>query len=529
MIIMLIGYVFSFLIIGLWLALKAQKKKLIPKEFLFIGALASSLLFCYTIFYLYLYNPQYAHNFIILLIFSSPLLFLSIAFDYYKSSEKRKLIGRYYLPPFIITSVLLAIFSSLFYSCHANEPSLGGYREVNNKTFCHIEALPFDNALPFIYAENILNNEDKKLALDWTIADRPPLQIAATLPIEDLSKGNDQFSRFYAYHIFSVLLQLAWVGAIWGVLQRLKINKKKQVLILIGFSATGFFYLHSIFIWPKLLSAALVVSAIAIFVGAPSKKIPYNYLPFAAVLIALGLLAHSGVLFTLVAFALLFLYMAVRAGNINYKCLLVSAFLGLAILAPWQNFKNSVVHSDRLVKYHFAGIHEYEDKRGTLKTIVDEYRKTDFARWQHVKVQNSKTLISGNLNQNKNCPIKADTIFSGCNLSYWRAVTFFSTLFALEIFILGLVLFFYRLIRRQLDDFDKQIGLIALGSIVLWVLAMFEPGGTVLHQGSYATMLFIFILCAKQLAKLPIPALVSITGLQLIIFYLAWVSAFSIL
>ncbi|HYF96881.1 MAG TPA: hypothetical protein VD947_02470, partial [Patescibacteria group bacterium] len=230
---LLVGYIFSFLILGLWFALKAQKKNLFPKEFIYIASLAFSLLIYYFLFYLYIYNPSLAHSTVLLLIFTSPLFLFSIIIKAKKSSEEVSIIRKFYLPPFLITAVFLTIFSSLFYGCISSKPSLGGYKEVANKTFCHIQNLPFDNALPFIYAENVLNGEDKKLALDWSLADRPPLQIASTLPIEDLSKGNDQFSRFYYYHIFSVFLQLAWIGALWAILQRLKIKKKVQVLLFI--------------------------------------------------------------------------------------------------------------------------------------------------------------------------------------------------------------------------------------------------------------------------------------------------------
>ncbi|HYF96521.1 MAG TPA: hypothetical protein VD947_00610, partial [Patescibacteria group bacterium] len=275
-----------------------------------------------------------------------------------------------------------------------------------------------------------------------------------------------------------------------------------------------------------LISAALVVSAIMIFVGQPSKKLPFNYLPFAAILISLGLLSHTGVLFTLVPFALLFLYKLTQIKKIDLKYIIISILLGLAILMPWQIYKNSLTDFDRLVKYHFAGITAYEDKRGTLKTIVDEYRATDFDQWKHRKIQNTKTLITGNYNLRKACDLKISTLFEECNFAQWRAVTFFSTFFALELFALGFVVLIYRLLRRQLDRLDKDIIFIVVGSLIFWIFSMFVSGGTIVHQGSYATMLLLFILLGRHLSKLPYPALGSIVGLQLLVFYFVWVSSF---
>lgn len=526
MALMIIAYVLSFLVFGILASLVLQAKKLVPKEFVFVAGIASSLLLYYAIFYLYPYNPAAAHDTVLTIILLSAGALFFLIYLLVKNPSVLSTVKKYYLPPFIITLFIFAAYSTLFYGCQSSSHSLGGYDEVSNAGFCHIRNLPFDNALPFIYAENVLNNEDEKLAIDWTIADRPPLQIAATLPIEDFTQGQNQYQRFYYYHLFSVFLQLSWVGAVWAILQRLKIKRRGQALILAGFSLTGFFYLNSVFIWPKLLSAAMVLSAVALFIGQTSKKFSYNYLPFAALLVALGLLSHSGVLFTLVPFAALIIYKVTRSQNIGYKYLLISLLLGLAILAPWQIFKGTVTSSDRLVKYHFAGIHAHEDKRGTLRTIVDEYRATNFAQWQHRKIQNVKALVSGNLSPSKDCPIKINTLFSGCNLLQWRTVTFYSTLFALEIFTLGLFLLLFGLLRKQWDAFDKEAIFIISGSMVFWVLAMFESGGTVVHQGSYATMMLLFVLLARQLTRLPYVTLGFLVGFQALIFYFVWIGYF---
>lgn len=525
---LLAGYLLSFLVIGLWLALKAHKKKLLPNEFIYIASLATSLLMHYFLFYLYLLSPWLAHQIVLLIILISPVLLVFIVQGCLKSPAQLTFLRKYYLPPLVISSLLLIIFSSLFYSCFSRPPALGGYQDIDNRTFCHISTLPFDNALPFIYADNILRNEDKKLAIDWKLVDRPPLQIAATLPIEDLSMQDRSYVRFSYYHIFSVFLQLSWVGAVWAILQRLKIKKRAQACLFVGFSTTGFFYLNSVFVWPKLLAAGLAVAGISLFIGNTKRKLPYNYLPFAAILISLGLLSHAGVLFSIVPFGALLLYKIIRSSKINYRYVVASILLALFILVPWQLYKGAQPNPDRLVKYHFAGITAYDDMRGTLQTIVDQYKTLSLEQWEHAKTQNAETLVTGSYNLQKDCPIKLSTILSDCNMSQWRALTFFSTFFALEVFTVGFIVLLYQLVRRRLDSFDKDTIFIIVAGLVFWIFSMFLPGSTVVHQGSYASMVLMFVLLGKHMAKLRLPILIFLTCLQVVIFYFVWIHAFHI-
>src|SRR4029079_2812467 len=118
----------------------------------------------------------------------------------------------------------------------------------------------------------------------------------------------------------------------------------------------------------KLLAGALVVAGMAPFLGTAGKtegKTWLRWLPVGAVLVSLGLLSHSGVLFTVVPFAIFLLYKLsklFRTKQLSYMPLLVAAGLALAILMPWQVYRNSITTSDRLVKYHFANVTSYADK-----------------------------------------------------------------------------------------------------------------------------------------------------------------------
>lgn len=501
-------YGFSFLVVGLWAALRITRLKWFPKELLYICSLGVSLFIFGFGFFVYLYAPDVAHALLIAFMAASPFALGSIIYSCKKTPDYYKLIRHYYLPPLLIVLVVFSLYSSVLYSCRL--PVAGAdTRRVPNETFCSLKTLPLDNALPQMYADFILNRAPEALVIDWSIADRPPLQIGAALPVADLSQGAPWHMRANFYNLFAIFLQLSWIGAIWALFKRLKIKTRVQIVVFIGFCATQFFYMNSVFVWPKFLAASLVVAGMMPFIGTPLTKELLRYTPIAAALITMGLMAHTGVLFTVVPFGILLaykLYPLWKSKKISYTPLLIAALLGIAILLPWQVYKNSITTSDRLVKYHFAGVSAYDDKRGTLETIIDEYKELTFAQWLHNKLKNAETLVTGNV-----CTISLE------KCSEWKMLSFFSTLFALELFALGLIPLVYNGIRRRLDAFDKEVIWLSLGMMLFWVLAMFEPGGTIVHQGSYATMLLLFVLLTRQLAAYP-RLLIALIAAQIIIF-----------
>ncbi len=501
-------YVIAFLSLGLWLGLKIIQRNLFPREFLYIVSVGASLLAFYFLFYVYAVEPWLGFMALMGLFGLSAITLGSIILSCRRSPEQTQLICRYFAMPLGITGVIFIIFSSLLYGCRLPMQPGSDSRRVVNESFCAIEQLPLDNGLPLMFATFSMNNEPRSQVIDWTIADRPPLQIGSSLPIVELLRNAPPLQVGNIYNVFSIFLQLSWVGAIWGLLQWLKVRRVFQVLLLTGFATTGFFYLNSIFVWPKLLGAALVIGAIAPFMGSSLNKKQLAYLPVAAGLVSLGLMAHTSLMFTVIPFALVLLYKLIKARRlIQYKHLVVAVGVTLLILLPWQVFKNTITTSDRLVKYHFANVTSYDDKRDTLQAIVDEYKKLPFEQWVHNKIANVKSLLIVDIDKPN-----------------WKTLTFFSTFFALEAFSLGLLPLIYNIVRRRLDGFDKETLLLIGGTLLVWILLMFNPGSTVVHQGSYATMVLLFILLGKQFLKLPPVWLSSLVGAQVIVFYLTWVS-----
>lgn len=522
----LVLYTLAFLSLGLWLSLRAQKKFPFPNEFLYISSIAVSLGIYYFVFYLFLLSPRFGGVITKILLLVSFGALIDLIVKSKKSGGILPLVLKFFIPPLLITSIFLVAYSALFYSCVPRHPELAGYQEIDNRTFCYTEKLPSDNSLGFIFSQNILKNEDEKQFIDWNMADRPPLQIAATLPLLSVQEHSPQYTKYFSYHIFSVFLQLSWIGAFWGMFMLLKAKTKYIIWLLVGFGSTGFFFLNSVFVWPKLLAASLVFTGIVIFLGKKKGKINFEYLPFSALVIALGLLSHTAVIFTILPFGLLLGYRMFRSKKINYKYLAAACATGLLLLLPWYYYKGNTTSSDRLLKWHFAGVISAEDKRGTAQTIKDEYSKISFSQWSESKKENVVALIDGSYSGEANCAINKEGILNKCVFLEWRNLTFFSTFFAFEVFVVGFIFVAYQFFKKRADQIDKDILLITGGSFVVWVLVMFLPGSTIVHQGSYATMMLIFLLLAKSMLRLKTPVVATLASLQILVFYIVWVAAF---
>lgn len=526
-------YVISFLSFCLAGGLYALKKRWLPEKFLYIGSLVFGLAFNYLLFFLYARSFRLGHLTSIIFTFGG-LLLVPIVINWLRNQKKLiPIVSKYFFLPLFVIGLLTIAYGYLFYGCNGNSYAIDQWGEIQNPAFCHVAKLPIDNALPFIYGENVLKDRASTLVIDWSIADRPPLQIGAALPILDFTQGSVVHIRYGLYTLLSIFLQLSWVGVMWGILHTLF---KKRLHIwgsLIALSTTGFLYLNSVFVWPKLLAASLFVFAVCLLLFTEKKEktlLSYRYLPMAAAAAALSLLSHTGVLFTLFAVIPLVLY-DVRKHSLLKPAWLkrvgIAALLAVVLLLPWQIAKSQLITHDRLVKWHFAGVVPAEDPRGTLETIVQEYKKLPLNTWVANKKANFEILVTGGVHAT--CSSALSDTFDDCNMSAWRDRVFFSSFYSLEWFAAGFLVLIWQAFKRTLDKLDKELLLIFGSYLVIWSLLMFLPGSTVLHQGSYASMLLLLVLLIKKLALLPDYLFVTFVGLQVSIFALAWLRPFGFL
>ncbi len=123
-------------------------------------------------------------------------------------------------------------------------------------------ARPGDNLIPLFFAEKIYAHQPVSPICcgDWLSSDRPPLQAGIFLlqrPLRLLGSVGLQ------YQLVGTVLQCLWICGVWTLLRALEApaQRIRQVLGFLIFS--GFLFYNSVYVWPKLLAATLVLFVLA--------------------------------------------------------------------------------------------------------------------------------------------------------------------------------------------------------------------------------------------------------------------------
>ena len=230
-----------------------------------------------------------------------------------------------------------------------------------------------------------------------------------------------------------------------------------------------------------------------------------------AIATSLGLLAHGGAIFTLPP---LLLFLVIPNISPGARQILSSSAISILLMIPWvvyQKFYNPP--GNRLLKWHLAGIKSVEnlDGRSSVQTILGSYKTLSTAKIFKNKWENTKVLIGIP-------PIKSN----------WRPQEFFHAFRALNVLNVGwLVLLLSVFLKRwrRLIEPKAEITMVSASAIGLafWVVVMFGPGETLIHHGSYATMMILFSSLAIMVIKLPKSLRYFLLIVQMTIFAITWI------
>jgi hypothetical protein len=184
----------------------------------------------------------------------------------------------------------------------------------------------------------------------------------------------------------------------------------------------------------------------------------------------------------------------------------------LALYAPWMAYQKSFAPpGDRLVKWHLAGSMAI-DGRGALRTVVDAYSSRTLGELLAIKASSLKTVFGS-------FPTGWDQ---------WRSDEFLFTSRALGPLVLGfLPLLLPALVRRTSPAPPDRTAvaaaaLFAAASLVLWCLVKWD--NTCVHEGSFLTMILLFVLAAAGLVTAPAAVALPLIALDGALFALKWTS-----
>lgn len=339
-------------------------------------------------------------------------------------------------------------------------------------------SLPIDNWISKMFADQIWAGHVKRpMVGDWISSDRGPLQTGIALIFYPLRPGDALL-----YQIVATMLQTLILLPAWLILRKLSVEKKPEIILALGLSSMVF--LHSLYVWPKLISATYV-ALVYLFIDANTKRVSsFQFIMIVGASSALAMLSHGGALFPLVVLGVLYLFDMLHSAERQQKFNLgvTCVFVFILIMSPWLAYGMLIDPSHaRLFKWHFAG-HIPPSDTSALDVLRIAYYRITFTEWLQGRMANLATIFFGNFIYDVfrgSLDIKAKSFYA-FNYSMW----FFSFLFVIPVWFIAR--------RTTLPTGVSRLLTVSIGSLMLWVLSMYVPGSTVIHQGSFFPWIGIF-------------------------------------
>ena len=478
---------FAIMLCALALAAVAILRGLRNVVYAGVIALAGTAVPGYCVFWLTLLSPVWG-RYAAVLVLGAAVAGLSLCLRRLDSEGRRIL--KALLSPILLTGAvtLLVLSTGFLYGGERAPLALAAVR------FSH--PLPPDNQLPYLLAQRARGKQmPKTFFADWLSSDRPPLQAGVVL---------SQFPLFYrplenGYLTVSVLLQSLWIFALWLLLTAFGLKSRAVILALAACLFSGFVFLNSFYVWPKLMAAAYTIGFLAAFVAPkPSERSFLQSWIAPGALLCFGMLSHGGTVFALLAMAPLILLFR-RPWQI--RRMFATALFAFVLYLPWifyQNFYDPP--GDRLLKYHLAGV-EKLDPRSFLQVVAGAYGALSLRQIVDYKEANFAVAFSRGTDSLKSSVILLAELVSpgpsGLSTAARRAAgirgeAFFHIVPCLGFFGIapfGLIIGLAKRFRSIEWRTACILWILVFGSIVVWCLLMFGPGTTVIHAGAYATVL----------------------------------------
>jgi hypothetical protein len=415
-----------------------------------------------------------------------------------------------------LTTALLVI--GAFYVCllHLFPTTLGEYDLARNR---FRPDLPGDNGLPDLFATQLYRGQSLRevSSAGWLMSDRPPLEVGWELltwwPMQVLGLDSQVTSN-----ASGMWLQLSWVLAVYGLFRMLGISERRAIAWISVLAVSGFFVQNTTFIWPKLSGGAFACGALGLW-AFPNRTTqrPTRFM-IGGALAGLAWISHGGVAFSFIALAPWIAWRAWRGGGRNWSMALL-AFLVFAV--PWFAFQKLYnPPGDRLLKMHLAGRPEVDPRPFSL-VIREAYAAKSMSDLVAARISQLRTQVSGDF--------KSIFQFTFTDAASRRDHEFFIVGRALTWWIVGLAALPIVVVRRELRlrllanaRAHTLLAAWTIGTSIVWCLLMFQPYSTVVHQGSYATMLTAFVLLSAWI-DLTTPWLIWVIGaLQTASFVTTW-------
>ena len=365
--------------------------------------------------------------------------------------------------------------------------------------------LPLDNAIPLYFAEHLRQgNIPSPMIGDWLSSDRPPLQTGLFLIFRLPVDGE------LVYQSTATALQVLVVPGSYLLARALGGDRTISTVAAATVMFAPFALINSIYVWPKMLPAALLCATAAILLSPRFAiyRLSWKSGALAGVAAALALGAHGGSAFVIAAFAglALVLHRFPRAGF-----LISGVAAATLVYLPWMAYQHFAdPPGDRLVKWHLAGAIA-PDERSLPEVLAVSFNEVSVWDWYQGRKSNLETIIGPNsrlVDLAGQAAFAPDAEERHRAAGEIRALQFFH--WAPSLGMLSWILWLSPLLLLHAST--RVLTLAVWGSLLVWTVAMFAPGSTIVHQGSLWPQIAIlvgFVVASGRLHRsIPVVALV---------------------
>ncbi len=377
-----------------------------------------------------------------------------------------------------------------------------------------------DNQIPGKVAEAFFNAGDRASLspiAPWRIGDRPPLLSVLMLIPRSLARliGMPAALRDPFYLAAGITVMCLWLGVAIAFVEDLAGRRRLALLACAPLAVAPAFFFNTVFIWPKMLSAALGLIAVWGLLRARSAEDGRSatlHLTLAGAAAAGAALFHTGVVIGLIPFGVLALGLIGR----RWRGLLAGTLAFAIVYAPWLWWQSAVQPGvNALLRTGLTGDLDIGDRTTTvLQALARTYGRIGVDEWLGMKAYGLRELFL--MPDAKNCVIvEMGPFWRGLDATGIARIADFTSLgFSLKFFFAGLAAaLLLRWLRpapaRSAEGGHLALLFIVMGLIgallqipLLWVCH-------VIHQLSYVSLMLLALGITLAMARTA-PALVGV-------------------
>jgi hypothetical protein len=465
----------------------------LPLSLFSLLSIATSALIGYAVFWCYFASAGFGRA-VSLLLWLAALAVLLVP------SQRRQLRRVVRQAEVAIPSLLMLCASFFYLTLHLGllpDPVPQGWSWSRHASLSRMVRAP-DNRIPLEFARRLYESNELRGSHH---SDRPPLEAGLVLiqypvwrAVESASANEWAVDAYY--QVFGVLLQCTWISAAYALMRMLGLASPQVVFVLLALIPSHFFFIHSIFVWPKLLAGGLAVGTFCLLLlgGSASRPLSRRHMATAAALAALAVLAHGGVATSLVGFGLALSLPRLFPG---WRNVLLGVLVMGALIAPWTAYQHYVdPPGNYVIKNHLAGI-KTRDDRGTWEAVADAYSATTLRELAKTKWRKVRFVLG--LDRKPRTIADVNEFFRAM-----RHYQFLHVFLSLDVLNAGWLAVAVGAIFGPADSLYRRLAYvlgIAVVCLIAWILLLLSA--PIVQHGSYATMILLFTGLAAAIAQLP--------------------------